>query len=175
MEHNPRDLSHPDQERKPNGVDIAFFEEEAHSGTQIASMHLQIRQWQEYAGENTYSNIEDSQEDLGDIPANYIEDGGQFLIAHSAEGEVVGFVGLQQKEAGKGVLKRLAVMTDFRGRGIGSALVDQLIAWAKSNDYESISLSTGEKERARPIYLRHGFQITGYNQKSRDFLMHLNL
>ena len=143
-------------------------------------MHLKIRGRQEKAGENTYSNILASQEDLGNIAANYIEAGGQFLIAHSAEGEIVGFIGLQRKEPGKGVLKRLAVIEDFRGQGIGSALVKQAIVWAKSNDYENISLTTGEKERARSIYLRHGFRVIGCKQKSSDhksydFLMHLDL
>ena len=180
MKRNPHDLSSLNRERRRNSINVTAFKEEMHSSSQIAGMHLQIRQRQEDTGENTFSNIMDSQEDLGNILAHYTEPGGQFLIAYSAEGEIVGFIGLQQRAPGKGVLKRLSVIEDFRGQGIGSTLVDQLIAWAKSNDYASILLATGEKERARAIYLRHGFQIIGYRQKnsdqeSYDFLMHLEL
>ena len=180
MKHNPHDPNFLNREGSRNSLSIVAFKEEIHSSTQIAEMHLQIRQRQEDAGENTYSNIMDSQEDLGDIPANYIQAGGQFFIAHSAEGEIVGFIGLQQKEPGKGVAKRLSVIEDYRDQGIGNALVGQLIAWAKSSDYKSISLATGEKERARAIYSRHGFRIIGYKQKSSDqksydFLMHLDV
>ena len=156
---------------------IRHFDDGRHSSREIARIHLSIRRRQEESGENSFRDILDSQADLGDISAHYLVPGGAFFVAENPEGSVVGFVGLKrdQSEPGVGILKRLAVVPEYRGRDMGYQLIGELVGWAKINGYERIKLATGIKERAYGIYGRHGFIETGFNADSQDFLMELNL
>ncbi|MYB40510.1 GNAT family N-acetyltransferase [Candidatus Saccharibacteria bacterium] len=158
-------------------VNIRRFDAGRHSSEEIARIHLSVRRRQEESGENSFRDILDSQKDLGDIPAQYLAPGGSFFIAENAEGSVIGFVGLKrdQSEPAVGILKRLAVLPEYRGRDIGYRLVGELVGWAKANGCGRIKLATGLTERAYGIYARHGFIETGFNADSQDFLMELDL
>jgi putative acetyltransferase len=51
-----------------------------------------------------------------------------------------------------------------RGRGIASALLQQLVEEAKQRDYHTLWLETGSMEfflPARQLYIKHGFQECG--------------
>jgi RimJ/RimL family protein N-acetyltransferase len=59
---------------------------------------------------------------------------------------------------------------DFRGYGVGSALIQQAVSWAKSHGIELIRLGVLDTNpRAKSLYARLGFQETGYIQ---DFVKH---
>ena len=158
-------------------INVQSFSAEKYPGLQIARMHLKIRQQQEVAGENYFRNIHDSQKDLGDIPCYYLSPGGNFFIAENRSGLITGFVGLKKDESelGVGILKRLAVLDEYRGQGIGGRLVGELINWAKMNNYNKIRLATGVMEKAKVIYEKHGFEVVGRNKENRDFLMELSI
>ena len=157
-------------------ISIDSFDPDRHSSRQIAQLHLQLRQWQEQAGESEFPDIASSQKDLGDIPAAYLSGGGQFMVASDQQGEVVGFVGLQKAsgEPGVGILKRMSVIPKLRGQGIGSRLCQRIIGWAKAASYRKIRLKTGNRERAMGIYWRAGFRVVGYDQNNNDVLMELD-
>ena len=157
-------------------VSLEGFDARRHSASQIALMHLVIRRRQIKTGENSFRDIRDSQEDLNDISSHYLSPGGQFLVAESPVG-IIGFIGLQKDEyrPDAGALKRLAVLPEYRGRGIGGQLVESMVSWARASGYKSICLSTGRKEKARGIYEKHGFRVVGFDEESQDFLMELNI
>lgn len=56
------------------------------------------------------------------------------------------------------VMDGIAVDSDFRGQGIGSLLLDQIITYAKENNFESIRLDVIDSNpRARKLYESKGF------------------
>jgi len=66
-----------------------------------------------------------------------------FLIAiDEPTDKVVGTVGLRFIKDGVGKLIRLSVRPGFEGQGIGSRLINELMAFAKANQYKEVYLST---------------------------------
>lgn len=63
-----------------------------------------------------------------------------------------------------GELKSMHVAEAARGRGVGSALLQHLLAQARQQGLQRVSLETGSWpyfEPARTLYRRHGFTDTG--------------
>jgi len=75
--------------------------------------------------------------------------------------EVQGFA-CAMGAADEAELQSIAVAGDRRGRGIGSALLDNLFAWAHAQGYRAIHLEVREgNSAARELYRRRGFLETG--------------
>lgn len=142
---------------------------------EIADLHLSIRRWQEANGQNSFSNINESQNDLLNIDSYYIQPGGTFLVARETNGEVAGFVGLRPIGAGDLQLKRMAVVPRFQQNGIGTRLCCEAIEWAKQNSVSRVTLLTNVGEHAKAIYEASGFTVTGFVAKSQDYQMTLSL
>ena len=65
----------------------------------------------------------------------------------------------------------MTVAADWRGRGVGSALMAEVIRWAKSVGVEKLALSVyPDNEAARALYAKFGFQeegrLTGHSKKA---------
>lgn len=58
-----------------------------------------------------------------------------------------------------GHIGRMAVLSDFRSRGVGSAIVRELIEAAKERGLRRVDLSS--QVHAKPFYERFGFQTRG--------------
>lgn len=58
------------------------------------------------------------------------------------------------------------VREEYRGKGIGTMLLSEVLAWAKTNNAHTVIL--WPRERSKSLYLRHGFSAA-------DDLMQLNL
>lgn len=79
----------------------------------------------------------------------------QHVIARDAQGQVIGCARLTPAHT----IGRLAVLSPWRGRGVGSALLQQLIAMARSMAWPSISLAA--QVGALRLYERAGFTASG--------------
>jgi ribosomal protein S18 acetylase RimI-like enzyme len=65
----------------------------------------------------------------------------------------------------------MTVAADWRGRGVGSALMAEAIEWARSAGVEKLALSVyPDNDVARALYAKFGFQeegrLTGHSKKS---------
>jgi ribosomal protein S18 acetylase RimI-like enzyme len=80
-----------------------------------------------------------------------------------ADGKVVGTVGAGPGEFdGAAALTALWVDPGFRSQGVGSALVEAVVDWAKSKGFSQVLLWVTEvNEKAQRLYERHGFARTG--------------
>jgi ribosomal protein S18 acetylase RimI-like enzyme len=84
---------------------------------------------------------------------------------------VVGTMGLRFIKPGVGQLIRFGVRPGFEGKGIGSRLYEDLMAFAKTNQYKEIYLTTESDEehaKARGMYERRGFKKIGLNDLPKD-------
>ena len=54
----------------------------------------------------------------------------------------------------------IAIMSEFRGQGIGSKLLDIAIAHIKNNGFRKIEIETWEGSKAIFLYQKKGFKIT---------------
>ena len=71
---------------------------------------------------------------------------------------------LRQIDAGHGELKAMRAHPDFRGQGVGKALLAHLVAMARQRGYRRLSLETGSPDPfipARRLYESHGFVHCG--------------
>ena len=78
-------------------------------------------------------------------------------------GQVVGTVAAGPGELdGAAALTALWVDPGFRSQGVGTALVEAVVDWAKSQGYGQVLLWVTEmNEKAQSLYERHGFARTG--------------
>ncbi len=63
----------------------------------------------------------------------------------------------------------ISVYKEYRGKGIGTALMKEMLAILKERGYEQASLSVQKANFAVKMYRKLGFQIVGENEE--EFLM----
>jgi ribosomal protein S18 acetylase RimI-like enzyme len=80
--------------------------------------------------------------------------------------KLVGFVSIHEIDEGL-KLSWLLVDREFRNKGVGSRLLEEVIRYAKSKGYNKIFLNTWHtNEKAIKLYERYGFRV--YNVKEND-------
>ena len=94
------------------------------------------------------------QPDLLDIRHAYQDKGGQFWIALS-QGKVIGTIALMMKEDHCAILKKFFVDAKFRSRGVGSALYQELLTFAKAQNVKHIILDTPSVAHAAHHFYEH--------------------
>lgn len=87
----------------------------------------------------------------------YYDAGGLFVAEE--DGEIVGCVAYEPWGEGRCRMKRLYVLEDFRGQGVGRALAELVMAESKKAGFKEMCLDTtqGMKE-ARALYSSLGFE-----------------
>jgi GNAT superfamily N-acetyltransferase len=91
----------------------------------------------------------DTAMDIEDIELVYLRPpGNHFWVAESAEGIVIGMIGVQHHGDGIGEIRRLRVAGSHRRRGIGSKLVETALRFCQERQYLKVKLDTFLDEEA---------------------------
>jgi putative acetyltransferase len=94
-------------------------------------------------------------------------DGAFFVVRE--EGRVVGSVGVHRSGEDVAELHRLYLDAPVRGRGLGDALVQTVLAWCRDNGISRLLLWSDTRfVHAHRLYLRHGFRQTGERELPQD-------
>jgi GNAT superfamily N-acetyltransferase len=115
--------------------------------------------------------------ELADLPGDYAPPDGRLLLAEY-EGQLAGCVALHKLEADICEMKRLYLRPQFRGKGLGRALADRIIAEARQIGYERMRLDTVEPvmKDAVAMYRRFGFKdIAPYRPNPNPGTLYLEL
>ncbi|MDE6035747.1 MAG: GNAT family N-acetyltransferase [Ruminococcus sp.] len=67
----------------------------------------------------------------------------------------------------------ISLYKDFRGHGIGTALLKNMLLLLKSENYEKVSLSVQKENYACRMYLKAGFEVVSENDE--EYIMIRNL
>lgn len=98
--------------------------------------------------------------DLYDIAAHYLAVGGAFWVLEIG-GAVAGCAGVTPHGAAC-ELHRLYMLPTVRGRGLGQALLDAALGWARQRGAaELIAWSDVKLGLAHKLYLANGFELFG--------------
>lgn len=97
-------------------------------------------------------------EELRSLPEMYGPPKGALLLAKVA-GIYVGTVGLRESGPGVAEMKRMYVLPEYQGRGVGNLVCEAFIEQAAHMGYRSIRLdSIPELDKALRLYQRLGFR-----------------
>ncbi len=101
--------------------------------------------------------------ELKNLPAMYSAPaGGSLLLCRSDAGVCAGMVAIRPKREGVCEMKRLYVLPEFNGQGIGKKLSQLIIEKAIALGYTTMVLDTLERlQPALKLYINLGFQRTG--------------
>lgn len=78
--------------------------------------------------------------------------------------QLLGCGALKELDLKTGEIKSMRTARAYRGRGIGSQLLEHIIQTARQRAYDCLHLETGampEFDPARALYLRYGFEYRG--------------
>ena len=78
--------------------------------------------------------------------------------------QLAGCGAIKRLDAAHGELKSMRAHPDYRGKGVGRAILDHLLGEARARGYGRVSLETGSTEPflpARSLYARNGFTVCG--------------
>jgi putative acetyltransferase len=153
----------------------AFDLRQAESPAQIAV----IRElFLEYAQSLRFSLCFQSfDKELAGLPGDYAAPEGRLLLA-SHEGAPAGCVALHKLDRGICEMKRLYVRPQFRGKGLGRALAERIIADARQIGYKRLRLDTVEPmmRAAVAMYRQLGFrEIAPYRENPIEGALYMEL
>jgi putative acetyltransferase len=101
--------------------------------------------------------IEHMRADAIRLPGPYVAPSGALWVARSGD-DAIGCVALRPLQDGIGEVKRMYVDGAWRGKGVGRALLEALIAHAHTLGYQHLRLGTiTEMTAARSLYRTLGF------------------
>jgi len=101
----------------------------------------------------------EEQPDLGKIPTFYQVNQGNFWVALE-QGNVIGTIGLLDIGNRQAALRKMFVDRRYRGKdhGVGQALLEKLIDWAREKKFKEIFLGTSPLlPAARRFYEKNAF------------------
>lgn len=123
--------------------------------------------WLQQTGSYVENTAYDS--DLENIAQNYINDGGTFLVATHHD-KVIGMGAVRKVDDSTAEIKRMRVVVEYQGNGIGSLILDKLITTTKELLYEKLILDTSANQiAAQKLYESRWF--SEYKRETIDELV----
>jgi len=114
-------------------------------------------------------------DDLERLAAIYGGPGEAFLIAE-ADGQVIGTCGVKAEGRTTALLRRLFVHAAYRGRGVGSRLIDAAITHCRAQGYRQVRIRTSDRmTSAIAVCVHKGFQEAERFRLGTAQLVHLML
>ena len=98
------------------------------------------------------------------LEADELADPAVTFFSYRVDGELLAVGALKQLDGAQGELKSMHTAQVARGRGIGRAMVEHLLAVARERGLRQVSLETGnmaEFAPARSLYAKAGFAPCG--------------
>ncbi|MGH2998986.1 MAG: GNAT family N-acetyltransferase, partial [Gaiellaceae bacterium] len=91
--------------------------------------------------------------------AMFVEPDGIFLVIRDDDGRAVGCGGVARFDETRGELKRMYVVPEHRGRGLGRRVLLELESEARRVGYRSLVLETGDRQPgALGLYVSAGYE-----------------
>lgn len=115
--------------------------------------------------------------DMDDIQRNYFENGGTFLGMFD-DGEMICTGAIRRLNDETCELKRLWLLNEYHGQGLGYRMLQELLSLAKDMGYQRIRLETDPvaQSRALNFYKNFGFyEISGYSDRTDEVAMEMVL
>ena len=147
-----------------------------------AESHAQIAQTRElfleYAESLGFSLcFQNFDQELAGLPGDYASPDGRLLLAEY-DGQLAGCGALHKLEPDTCEMKRLYLRARFRGKGLGRALAETIIAEARAIGYRRMRLDTVEPvmKDAVAMYRRLGFkEIPPYRANPIEGALYMEL
>jgi putative acetyltransferase len=124
-----------------SSADKAFDFQQAESAEQIASVRGLFLEYAQSLGFSLCFQSFD--QELASLPGDYAPPGGRLILATS-DGKPAGCVALHKLSDQICEMKRLYVRPEFRGKGLGRELAEQIIAAGRQIGYKKLRLDTVE-------------------------------
>ena len=115
--------------------------------------------------------------DMDDIQKSYFDNGGTFLGMFN-NGEMICTGAIRRLDDEACELKRLWLLHEFHGHGMGYRMLQELLSIAREMGYKRIRLETDPiaQSRALDFYKQVGFcEIPGYSERTDDVAMEMIL
>ena len=89
----------------------------------------------------------------------FVPPDGVFVVLRDDGGRAIGCGGVARFDDVRGEVKRMYVVPEARGRGLGRRLLDELEAHARALGYARLVLETGDRQpEALGLYASSGFE-----------------
>jgi putative acetyltransferase len=153
------------------GLDLV----QAESPAQVAQARELFLEYAHSLGVNLC--FQDFEQELAALPGHYAPPHGRLLLAEY-EGQPAGCVALHEWEPGICEMKRLYLRSSFRGKGLGRAIAETIIAEARNLGYQRMRLDTIEPlmKDAVEMYRKLGFrEIAPYRANPIPGAMYMEL
>lgn len=115
--------------------------------------------------------------DMDDLQNTYICNDGIFLVMTDDE-QIIGTGAVRKMDAETCELKRLWLLFEYHGQGLGYRMMQELLAFARAKGYRHMRLETDQsaQSRAFEFYKRLGFyEIPRYSDNEDDVAMEMVL
>ena len=115
--------------------------------------------------------------DMDDIQKIYFENDGVFLVMIDSD-RLIGTGAVRKLDETTCELKRVWLLFEYHGKGLGYKMIQELFAFAREKGYRRIRLETDRdsQRRAYELYKRLGFyEIPRYSQHQDETAMELIL
>jgi putative acetyltransferase len=106
--------------------------------------------------------------DLADLEASYQQRAGVFRVIESSDKTIVGCGGLFPVDSGTVELRKMYLLAEARGRGLGKKLLAELLDEARRLGYKRVVLETNSVlKEAIGLYRKFGFEPVARAHRAR--------